>query len=181
MSVCESSLFERNIGLCQSTTAWLGKRFFYVLRGKGTLVRDGEHGTVEVGDVISVPAGTGVVRAFLADREEDLEYLAFGERNDAIAFPNSGKILMLPPMICLGAGMGFLTPAVVAAAMGSVSDSRSGFASGANDTARQTFGAIGVARFGALAGSLDTISSFLSGLRTASLSSAGLWVMGDRA
>jgi DHA2 family methylenomycin A resistance protein-like MFS transporter len=85
---------------------------------------------------------------------------------------------LLPPMVCIGVCLGLLTPAVVAAAMRSVPDSRSGLASGANNTARQACGAIGVALFGAFAGSPDSVGSFLTGLHAASLVGAGLWVVG---
>jgi uncharacterized cupin superfamily protein len=72
------------------------EELFYVLRGRGTLLQGGERVPVEAGDVISFPAGTGVAHAFLADRGEDLEYLAFGERdkNDVILYPRSEKILI---------------------------------------------------------------------------------------
>jgi DHA2 family methylenomycin A resistance protein-like MFS transporter len=85
---------------------------------------------------------------------------------------------LLAPMLCLGVGLGFLTPAVVAAAMGSVPDSRSGLAAGVNNTARQACGATGVALFGALAGSPSLVGTFLTGLHTAALVGAGLWVAG---
>jgi DHA2 family methylenomycin A resistance protein-like MFS transporter len=92
---------------------------------------------------------------------------------------NSGYLPeLLLPMVCIGAGLGLLTPAVVAAAMGSVPASRSGLASGANNTARQAAGAIGVALFGALAGTPSAVGSFLEGLHTAVLLGAGLWVGG---
>ena len=85
---------------------------------------------------------------------------------------------LLPPMVCIGVCLGLLTPAVVAAAMGSVPDLRPGLASGANNTARQACGAIGVAFFGALAGSPNAVGSFLTGLHAAALVGAGLWVVG---
>jgi MFS transporter, DHA2 family, methylenomycin A resistance protein len=85
---------------------------------------------------------------------------------------------VLAPMVCIGACLGLLTPAVVAAAMGSVPASRSGLASGANNTARQAAGAIGVALFGALAGPPSAVGSFLGGLHAAALLGAGLWVGG---
>jgi DHA2 family methylenomycin A resistance protein-like MFS transporter len=85
---------------------------------------------------------------------------------------------LLPPMVCVGVCLGLLTPAVVAAAMGSVPGARSGLASGANNTARQAGGAVGVALFGALAGSPDSVGTFLTGLHTAALVGAGLWVVG---
>ncbi|MBV9453527.1 MAG: MFS transporter [Rubrobacter sp.] len=92
---------------------------------------------------------------------------------------DSGYLLQLfPPMVCIGACLGLLTPAVVAAAMGSLPASRSGLASGANNTARQAAGAIGVALFGALAGTPNAVGSFLEGLHTAALLGAGLWVGG---
>lgn len=91
---------------------------------------------------------------------------------------DSAYLALLPALICIGACLGLLTPAVVTAAMGSVPDSRSGLASGANNTARQACGAIGVALFGALAGSPNSVGSFLTGLHTAALVGAGLWVVG---
>jgi uncharacterized cupin superfamily protein len=70
------------------------EEIFYVLKGKGTLLQDGERVPVGPGDVISYPAGTGVSHAFLADKGERLEYLAFGQRNinDVIFYPRSKKV-----------------------------------------------------------------------------------------
>lgn len=51
-----------------------------------------------------------------------------------------------------GSGLGVLTPAIVTAAMRTVPETP-GIASGASNTARQTGGALGVALFGAIAGS----------------------------
>lgn len=70
------------------------EELFYVLKGRGTLLQDGERILVEAGDVISHPAGTEVSHAFLADKGEQLEYLAFGERNtnDVIVYPRSKKV-----------------------------------------------------------------------------------------
>ena len=61
---------------------------------------------------------------------------------------------------------------------GFVPDWRLGLASGANNTARQACGAIGVAFFGALAGSPNAAGSFLTGLHAAALVGAGLWGVG---
>ena len=52
-----------------------------------------------------------------------------------------------------GLGLGLLTPAVVAAAMGAVHADRAGLAAAVNNTARQAGGAIGIAASGAVAGS----------------------------
>jgi DHA2 family methylenomycin A resistance protein-like MFS transporter len=91
---------------------------------------------------------------------------------------HSGYLLvLLPSLVCIGACLGLLTPAVVAAAMGSVPDSRAGLASGANNTARQAGGAIGVALFGGLAGSPSAAGAFLAGLHGAALVGAGLWLV----
>ena len=70
------------------------EELFYVLKGRGTLLQDGERILVEAGDVICYPAGTKISHAFLADKGEQLEYLAFGERNkdDVIVYPHSKKI-----------------------------------------------------------------------------------------
>ncbi len=72
------------------------EELFYILRGRGTALQDGEHVPVEAGDVISYPSGTGIAHTFVADRDEDLEYLAFGERDggDTTFYPRSGKILI---------------------------------------------------------------------------------------
>lgn len=72
------------------------EELFYVLRGKGTLLQNEDRIPVRPGDTISFPAGTGISHAFVADQEEDLEYLAFGERNpnDVCVYPRSGKILI---------------------------------------------------------------------------------------
>jgi uncharacterized cupin superfamily protein len=69
---------------------------FVVLRGRGTLVRGEERVAVEAGDVAAFPAGTGVAHVFVADAAEELEFLSIGERkdNDAITYPDSGKLLV---------------------------------------------------------------------------------------
>jgi MFS transporter, DHA2 family, methylenomycin A resistance protein len=59
--------------------------------------------------------------------------------------------MLLSALLVWGCGIGVLTPAIVTAAMRAVLDSP-GTASGASNTARQAGGAIGVALFGAIAG-----------------------------
>lgn len=68
----------------------------YVLRGSGSLLQAGERIPVGEGDTISHPSNTGVPHALVADRGEELEYLAFGERdpNDVVFYPSSGKVLI---------------------------------------------------------------------------------------
>jgi MFS transporter, DHA2 family, methylenomycin A resistance protein len=75
-----------------------------------------------------------------------------------------------------GAGLGLLTPAVVAAAMGAVPSTRAGLASAVNNTARQAGGAVGIAAFGSLAGAPSNQAGFISGMHTAAAVGAGLYV-----
>jgi DHA2 family methylenomycin A resistance protein-like MFS transporter len=78
-------------------------------------------------------------------------------------------------LLLWGTGLGFLTPAVVARAVGSVPRGREGLASAVNNAARQAGGVIGIAAFGALAGAPGA-AGFVSGLHTAALIGAGLFV-----
>jgi MFS transporter, DHA2 family, methylenomycin A resistance protein len=96
---------------------------------------------------------------------------AIGVAQLALAQPNSGYLTMLPALLSWGIGLGILTPAVVAAAIGALSPDRAGLASAVNNTARQAGGAIGIAAFGALAG-----RHFMSGFHTAALIGAAGFV-----
>jgi DHA2 family methylenomycin A resistance protein-like MFS transporter len=78
---------------------------------------------------------------------------------------------MLPALLSWGIGLGILTPAVVAAAIGALSPDRAGLASAVNNTARQAGGAIGIAGFGALAG-----RDFIAGFHSAALIGAAGFV-----
>ncbi|MGH3425080.1 MAG: MFS transporter, partial [Nocardioidaceae bacterium] len=90
--------------------------------------------------------------------------------------PDSAYATVLPAMLLWGIGMGLLTPAVVSAAIRSVPPDRAGLASGVNNTARQAGGAIGIAAYGALAGSPSSPGTFTSGLHLAGIATAVLWV-----
>ncbi len=72
------------------------EEIFVVLRGRGTLLRGEERVAVGAGDVVAFPAGTGVAHAFVADPEEELEFLSIGERkdNEVVVYPDSGKLLV---------------------------------------------------------------------------------------
>ena len=83
---------------------------------------------------------------------------------------------LFPALLLWGVGLGLLTPAVVSAAIASVPADRAGLASGINNTARQTGGAIGIAAYGALAGPPAATAGFLRGLHVAGVSTAVLWV-----
>ena len=73
------------------------EEIFFVVRGRGTLLRGEESVAVEAGDVAAFPAGTGVAHAFVAHPGEELEYLSIGERddNDVVLYPDSGKLLVV--------------------------------------------------------------------------------------
>lgn len=94
----------------------------------------------------------------------------------ALASATSSYLQLLPALLLWGIGLGVLTPAVVAAAIGAVPGRRSGLASAVNNTARQAGGAIGIAGFGALAGT-PTRHGFLSGFHTTAILGAGLFVL----
>ena len=72
------------------------EEIFVVLRGRGTLLRGEERVAVGPRDVAAFPAGTGLAYAFVADTEEELEYLSIGERREpeVIVYPDSGKLLV---------------------------------------------------------------------------------------
>ncbi|WP_236791616.1 MFS transporter [Amycolatopsis sp. GM8] len=80
----------------------------------------------------------------------------------------TGYALVLPAWLGLGIGMGLLTAAVVAAAVAHVPPGRAGVASGVNNTARQAFGALGVAVFG-------HYGTSVAGLHTAGILGAAVW------
>ena len=90
---------------------------------------------------------------------------------------DTAYLLLLPAMLGWGIGLGLLTPAVVAAAIGAAPPERSGLASGVNNTARQAGGVIGIAAYGAIAGQPAYTGHFLSGLHITGLITAGLFVL----
>jgi MFS transporter, DHA2 family, methylenomycin A resistance protein len=74
-----------------------------------------------------------------------------------------------------GLGLGLLTPAVVATAMGAVQADRAGLAAAVNNTARQAGGAIGIAASGAVAGS-PARAGFVHAFHGVALGAAALYV-----
>jgi DHA2 family methylenomycin A resistance protein-like MFS transporter len=92
------------------------------------------------------------------------------------ASAGSGYPLLLPALLAWGVGLGVLTPAVVAAAISAVPPERSGLASGANNTSRQAGGALGIAAYGAVAGSPNDPAAFVSGLHATAVATAVLWL-----
>ncbi|MEU6142971.1 MFS transporter [Streptomyces sp. NPDC047081] len=88
---------------------------------------------------------------------------------------HSAYPVLLPGFLLWGTGMGLLTPAVVAAAIEAVPGERAGLASGMNNTARQTGGAIGIAVAGAVAGQPADGTRFVRGFHAVALGAAGLY------
>jgi DHA2 family methylenomycin A resistance protein-like MFS transporter len=89
----------------------------------------------------------------------------------------SAYAALLPALVLWGCGLGALTPAVVTAAVSAAPPERSGLASGVNNTARQAGGALGIAAFGALAGSPARAGHFLAGLHVAGLATCALYAV----
>jgi DHA2 family methylenomycin A resistance protein-like MFS transporter len=87
---------------------------------------------------------------------------------------------LLPGLLLWGVGLGVLTPAVVAAAVGAVPGDRAGLGSAVNNTARQAGGAIGIAAFGALAGTPGA-PGFVGGLHTVALITVALYLIASLA
>ena len=75
-----------------------------------------------------------------------------------------------------GAGLGLITPAVVAASMGAVQRERAGLASAVNNAARQVGNAIGIAAAGSVAGS-PASPGFVGGFHGVALGACGLYVV----
>lgn len=90
--------------------------------------------------------------------------------------PYSSYATLLPVMLGIGVGAGLTVTAVVAAAMRTVPPEQAGLAGGFNNTARQLGTALGVAVFGAVAGSAVKVEHFTSGLHLLSWVSLALWL-----
>jgi DHA2 family methylenomycin A resistance protein-like MFS transporter len=84
---------------------------------------------------------------------------------------------LLPTLLLWGIGLAVLTPAVVTAALAAVPRTSAGLASGVNNTARQAGGVLGIAVYGAIAGSAAHGGSFVDGLGLSGLCTAILFVL----
>jgi DHA2 family methylenomycin A resistance protein-like MFS transporter len=82
---------------------------------------------------------------------------------------------LLAASVLWGLGLGLLTPAVIATAMGAVEPDRAGLAAAVNNTARQAGGAIGIAAAGAIAGS-PARAGFVHAFHAVALGAAALYV-----
>lgn len=90
--------------------------------------------------------------------------------------PTSTYPRLVPALIGVGLGVGMFTAPVVAAAIRAVPPERSGLASGVNNTARQAGTALGVAIFGAIAGSPTHADHFIAAMRDLGIAAAILWL-----
>jgi predicted MFS family arabinose efflux permease len=88
-----------------------------------------------------------------------------------VADVNSSWLAIQPGLLIAMVGTGMFNPAVIAVALGSVSEDQSGLAAGVNDTARQAGIAVGVAALGALiptsALATGDAHSYVNGLQNA--------------
>lgn len=91
--------------------------------------------------------------------------------------PTTGYPWLLPNLLGVGIGVGMFTAPVVAAAVRAVPPERSGLASGVNNTARQTGTALGVATYGAIAGSPSAAHHFVTALRGLGVAAVVLWLI----
>ncbi|MEV0697947.1 MFS transporter [Saccharopolyspora sp. NPDC050389] len=94
-----------------------------------------------------------------------------------LATPGGGYAEVIPVLVACGIGAGLLTTPVVAAAVGALGPQRSGLASGVNNTMRQTGTALGVAVFGAVAGSPAAPADFAAGLHRLAVVGVLLWLV----
>ncbi|TDD68825.1 MFS transporter, partial [Actinomadura rubrisoli] len=118
--------------------------------------------TARFGTRVPLAAGTAIAAA------GSLGLLATG--------PGGSYGALLPVLLGVGIGDGLIVTAVVAAAMRAVPSGHAGLAGGFNNTARQVGTALGVAVYGAVAGSALRPAHFTAGLHTLAWVSLALWL-----
>jgi DHA2 family methylenomycin A resistance protein-like MFS transporter len=91
--------------------------------------------------------------------------------------PDGGYWRAFPALAGIGLGIGTFTAPVVATAIRAVPPSLSGLASGLNNTARQAGTALGIAVFGAVAGSPALPGHFVTALRVLGGAAGVLWLL----
>jgi len=102
---------------------------------------------------------------------------AAGQLCVLLVTPGAGYPRLVPALLGVGFGVGVFTAPLVAAAMRAVPPERSGLASGINNTARQAGTALGVAIFGAVAGSPARADHFVAALRWLGVAAAIGWLI----
>jgi MFS transporter, DHA2 family, methylenomycin A resistance protein len=91
--------------------------------------------------------------------------------------PASGYLRVLPALLGVSFGLGMFTAPVVSISIRAVPPAQSGLASGVNNTARQVGTALGVAIFGALAGSPADPHHFVTTMRVLGVAAAIAWLV----
>jgi MFS transporter, DHA2 family, methylenomycin A resistance protein len=91
--------------------------------------------------------------------------------------PASGYLRVLPALLGVSFGLGMFTAPVVSTSIRAVPPAQSGLASGVNNTARQVGTALGVAIFGALAGSPADTHHFVTTMRVLGAAAAIAWLV----
>jgi MFS transporter, DHA2 family, methylenomycin A resistance protein len=91
--------------------------------------------------------------------------------------PTAGYARLLPALLGVGLGLGLFAAPAVAAAIRAVPAGQSGLASGVNNTARQVGTALGVAVYGAVAGSPAHTQHFVAVIRGSGVAAAAAWVV----
>jgi len=89
---------------------------------------------------------------------------------------SSPYAVLFPALVLVGTGIGIFVTPVVAMAVRAVPPDRSGLASGINNMARQVGTALGVAIFGAIAGSPARIPHFMAAIHSLSVAAALAWL-----
>lgn len=89
---------------------------------------------------------------------------------------HSPYALLFPALALVGIGIGIFVTPVVAMAVRAVPPDRSGLASGINNMARQVGTALGVAVFGAIAGSPARVPHFISAMHALGVAAALAWL-----
>jgi EmrB/QacA subfamily drug resistance transporter len=99
-----------------------------------------------------------------------------------VADANSSWLAIQPGLLIAMIGTGMFNPAVIAVALGSVSEDQSGLAAGVNDTARQAGIAVGVAALGAMipttALAHGDVTGYVDGLHNALVAGGALAAIG---
>jgi MFS transporter, DHA2 family, methylenomycin A resistance protein len=90
--------------------------------------------------------------------------------------PAGGYLTLLPALLGVGIGLGLFAAPAVTAAIRAVPPEQSGLASGVNNTARQVGTALGVAIYGAVAGSPAHTQHFVATLHGSGIAAAAAWL-----
>jgi len=128
---------------------------------------------------VLIPAGAALGHGSSATFVTGLTLVAAGLSLILLADANSSWTALMPGILLCSLGTGLFNPAVVAIALGSVSEQQSGLAAGTNDAFRQGGIAVGVAVFGAVVPAASALgggpaADYVSGMHHAAIIAAAL-------